>query len=408
MFDISSTTIFQGVVSGGNEQTDAATQSLDAWLNLDTGRLNAWPGGLFQFTFQSRFGSGVNVASGAVSPVNTAAEYPVNSSIENVGLATEYYLFQALHPTVQVLLGKAIGTNFADQNVFAGNYRFQFQNFAFNNNLMLGPYAPGLSTWAGAIIWTPMPWLSVTTAALDTNGTAENFADDFFKDVTILQEFGFRYQLDRRPGNFRVGWILSTKDRIDLSEPFTVRGDGRPDFRDGFNTQGESFMFYGNFDQFFYTLPPQPSSTPPTADSPELSQPPASEAAPAPAGPPLTPPRGLGAFGRFGVGPDDRNFISTFASLGIGGNGAIPSRPYDNFGLGWYYLGFSSDARDIAVIRAFSPTGFAAENGLEVYYTAALTPAIQLTADAQYIFSPALSSNSNNALVLGGRLQVNF
>ena len=93
--------------------------------------------------------------------------------------------------------------------------------------------------------------------------------------------------------------------------------------------------------------------------------------------------------------------------IGIGGNGAIPARPYENFGVGWYYLGSSSNARDWPIAKDLSPTNFSAENGLEVYFTAALTSAIQLTADAQYIFSPALTK-SDNTLVLGGRLQINF
>ena len=52
LFEIYATTISQGVPSGGQDGKSAISQSIDAYLNFDTGRLGLWPGGIFQITFQ--------------------------------------------------------------------------------------------------------------------------------------------------------------------------------------------------------------------------------------------------------------------------------------------------------------------------------------------------------------------
>lgn len=164
-FQIYSTTITQGIASGGKDGASAISESLDAYLTLDTGRLGLWSGGVFQFTFQSRFGSNVNADAGSISPINAAIEFPI-ANANNVGLASEYYLLQSLSPEVMLLLGKVNPTAYFDPNVFANNYRYQFQNFALNNNLILGGYAP-VSTWVGSMIWQPTKWFQVSSGVID-------------------------------------------------------------------------------------------------------------------------------------------------------------------------------------------------------------------------------------------------
>ncbi len=402
-FEIYSTTLAQGVTSGGINEESAVTQSLDAYLNFDTGRLGLWPGGVFQTTFQSRFGSNINPDAGSIAPVNTAAEFPV-AGLDNVGLVSEYYLLQAFSPEVLFLIGKFNPTNYADTNVFANNYRYQFQNFALNNNLMLGSYAP-VSTWGTGIVWQPAKWFQLMTAVIDSNASAENFADDFFKDATVFQEFNFAYKIAERPGNLRLIWGLNTKDSIDLEDPINFRSfNGRRivNFRDPIRTNNSSFAFLVNFDQYLFTVDPE--ATQEYHQRSETSHHHIAHRV-------YAPPPGLGVFGRFGIGPESENLISLFASFGVSGVGLIPGREYDQFGIGWYYVGISDELNDFindsTLLSDALPDDGAAENGLEVYYNFAITPAIQLTADAQYIFNPEFSTE-NHALILGGRLQIDF
>ena len=256
-FEVYSTTIPQGVVSGGNNENSAISENLDAYFNLDTGRLGLWPGGLFQLTVQSKFGSNINADAGSIAPVNSVVEWPI-PGIDNVGAVSEYALLQSFSPEVLFVIGKINPVAYADTNVFANNYRYQFQNFALNNNLMLGTYAP-LSTWAAGVVWQPNPWFHVLTAVFDPNASAQNFVDDFFKDVVIFQEFDFAYKIAERPGNFRLAWVLNTKDGVDLEDPLNFRTfRGRPiiNFRSPINKRDSSFAFTLNFDQYLFTIDP--------------------------------------------------------------------------------------------------------------------------------------------------------
>ena len=403
LFEIYSTTLAQGITSGGNNNSSAVTQSLDAYLNIDTGRNEMWPGGVFQATFQSRFGSNVNGDVGSIAPVNSAAEWPI-AGPDNVGLVTEYYLLQSFSPKLLLLIGKFDPTAYAEVNVFANSYRYQFQNFALNNNLMLGSYAP-VSTWGSAIIWQPAKFFQLISGVLDPNASAENFADDFFKDATVFQEFNFAYKIAERPGNLRLIWALNTKDSSNLEEPLNFRiVNGQPvvDFRDPIQKNDSSFAFLANFDQYLFTT--NPKATQEYHQRSETSHHHIAHRV-------YAPPPGLGVFGRFGIGPESENLVSLFASFGISGIGLIPGREYDRFGLGWYYVGISDDLLDFinssTLVSDTFPSDGAAENGLEFYYNFAITPAIQLSADVQYIFNPEFSTE-NHALILGGRLQVAF
>ncbi|MGK7910430.1 MAG: carbohydrate porin [Synechococcus sp.] len=396
-FDVYSTTIFQGSFASDGDSEFGVSEHLDAYLNLDSGRLGWWPGGILQFTFQGKFGNDINAETGVLSPVNTAANWPIPDE-DNVALVTEYYLTQFLHPQLLGIVGKFNPTSFADNNTFANDYRYQFQNFSLNNNLMLGGFVPEI-TWGAALAWQTTPWLAISTAVLDPNTSAENFADDFFDDITVSQEFAFKYSVSERPGNFRLGWLYNDREKIDLTDPVSlIGGDGILDFRDPFQTEDGSFMVYANFDQYFFTIDPIPTST---------------QDSEGPQSPFFASPRGLGAFGRIGFGPANTNIVNLFASAGIGGKGLIPGRPYDEFGLGWYQLNFSNDFEDTlndSVFLTFLNRGefdLKPENGIEIYYNAAITPAIQFTADAQLILEPGLSRD-DTVLVTGGRLQLNF
>ena len=53
--------------------------------------------------------------------------------------------------------------------------------------------------------------------------------------------------------------------------------------------------------------------------------------------------RGFGIFFTFGASDANPNPLQYFYSLGISGNGIVPGRPDDNFGIGWALTQFSDD-----------------------------------------------------------------
>ncbi len=109
---------------------------------------------------------------------------------------------------------------------------------------------------------------------------------------------------------------------------------------------------------------------------------------------------GFGMFYRFSYTPEDRNPFNIYLSGGVGGRGVIPGRPYDRFGVGAYWLKESSD------LDKQPGNLLGDEVGVEAFYNFAITPALQLSGDVQWI-SPGVTS-SDNAVVLGTRLNTPF
>ncbi|WP_221638159.1 carbohydrate porin [Synechococcus sp. BSF8S] len=390
--DLTATTFYQSVSNSTNPGGDwLETAAFN--MTISTEAMGLWPGGFIHAGVDSKFGDSANVRAGSFSPVNYSATFPVQQEGDYV-LPTEYYLFQELgSPKLVAILGKATGINFADLNIFASNRKYQFNNTALNNNMMLGAFIPWQSTWYGGLVWQATPSLQSVTVAVDPNGSAENFADDFFKDVTIAQQFTYRWGQTDLPGSLIVGGLWSSKESFDFADPTSFAADGEIRFGDALNSSDGGSMFWLTFDQYFYRVPENRLD-------PDLT---------------FYTPRGVGVFARFGAGPDSSNLIRRFASLGMGGKGMISGRPYDEFGFGWYYLDFSRGtveslqnvSRIKSLLTGSEPRDFENEQGVEFYYNFAITPAMRLTFDAQYIFNPFLSSN-DGSLVIGSRLQLAF
>jgi len=103
-----------------------------------------------------------------------------------------------------------------------------------------------------------------------------------------------------------------------------------------------------------------------------------------------------------------------FYSFGLGGNGIIPGRPNDQFGLGYYYITIRNPQFTVAIATR---TFLRNEYGFEAFYDVALTPWMQLTPDIQVIrpaqrdvftLVPLSRQGIDTATVFGVRLQMYF
>jgi porin len=117
---------------------------------------------------------------------------------------------------------------------------------------------------------------------------------------------------------------------------------------------------------------------------------------------PMDPTRSWGVFGNFGVSDAKPNPIHWSAIAGIAGSSPIASRKRDTFGLGYYYLGFSDDFKNVA--RLITPVRD--EHGLELFYDVGVTPWCHVTTDLQVI-TPILE-RAETSLVLGLRAKIDF
>ena len=112
--------------------------------------------------------------------------------------------------------------------------------------------------------------------------------------------------------------------------------------------------------------------------------------------------RSWGVFGNFGISDGKPNPIKWSAIFGIGGSSPIPGRKQDTFGIGYYYLGYSDDFKNVA--RLVAPVRD--ERGLELFYNVGVTPWCHITPDLQVI-TPTLGL-AETSVVLGLRTKIDF
>jgi hypothetical protein len=112
--------------------------------------------------------------------------------------------------------------------------------------------------------------------------------------------------------------------------------------------------------------------------------------------------------GRLGyAGPAASNTLNRDASVALLATGLSDNRQYDSFGIGFYYNGISGKFRNS--IRQLTNTTVKSENGIEIFYNFAITPAISVNASYQHIWNPLSASvtvNQNHADLFLARLNM--
>jgi porin len=312
-------------------------------------------------------------------------------------------LTQSFGPNVTVFAGKI---NTADgSGEFYGDYRTQFEN-----NLPLTLEQVPTSTFGGGIIATPSDDVTLTATALGAGGTADsNDPKKAFGGVFLLgngqlavKPFGLvghqslnisweekkQLSLNQDPSNLAALLLQARYPR--LVDPGPILRDILTRFFPNLpvapqppNRVSSSWAMSYAFDQYLW----QPDGNPH---------------------------HGLGLFFAFGASDGNPNPIRFSYLAGIGGNGVVPGRPADNFGIAVARSEFSGAF--LPFLRQQLGLGLQREDVIETYYNAALTSWLNLTADLQ-IINPALKKGLNAAgrlaaidaaVVIGTRLRVRF
>ncbi|PYM89518.1 MAG: carbohydrate porin, partial [Candidatus Rokuibacteriota bacterium] len=315
---------------------------------------------------------------------------------------------QFLSPKFGLVAGKFFTLD-GDPGAFTGNYRTQFQNGAlvFPMTAALVP----ISAYGGGIVAIPWEGAVLSALALDPSGTPTNSdVTEAFRDgVMVLASAKFSVKPFDRVGYQGVQVMWSNKERFSLTQDpsniakialfnqFPRLADPGPILErilerffpqllvpvQPANRKNDTWAVFYNFDQYLWQ----------------------------PAGDPK---RGIGVFFTFGATDGNPNPIKYSYNMGIGGNGVVPGRPNDNFGIGWARTEFSSNF--VPFLRQRLDLGLDHEDAVEMYYNAALTPWLNATVDLQVV-NPGLkktldSSNRltdvNTAVVAGARLYVRF
>ena len=391
-FDVDWLQILQGVIRGGREEDFGYWGLADYRLNVDTGKLGRWPGGFLGVHAMSSYGTSVNRPAGTLAPVNAAALFPAVAVDDPATALMKLTFAQFLAPWLGVYAGK-IETLDGDANAFAHDFRTQFLNMGLQFNLanILVP----VSAWGGGVVAVPWEGAVFQAGVLDPNGRpTDNSFDDVFQDGVVV---GAEGRVTIMPfglmGHQLLGFTWSNKDRASLrqdpsnlarlllEERFPRLTDPGPVLRRmlerffpqllvpaaPFRTESETWTVYYNFDQYLWS---------PRGD----------------------PQRGLGVFFRFGISDGHANPVKYHFNAGIGGNGIVPGRPHDTFGIGWSRLDFSDDL--VPFLRQRLHLGLEREDAFELYYNAAVTRWLGVSLDLQ-IVEPALK----RALSSSGQLK---
>lgn len=397
----------QGVLDGGHDTGWEFWGTAEYTLNVDTGKAGLWPGGFLKVAAGSSFGESLFRDVGALVPLNTTWLYPEPNDA-STGLMHATFM-QFLHPKFGLLAGKIFTLDANRSGEFAGNFRTQFMNTGLTIPMSLA-LVP-ISAYGGGIIVLPWEGVVLSALALDPSGTVKNndITEAFDDGVMVLAVGSANIKPFGLKGHQKVGVMWSDKTRLSLdqdpgniarllvTEQFPLLGSPGPLLRrilerlfpqllvptQRANREDSTWaMFYG-FDQYLWH---------PGGD----------------------PKRGIGLFFTFGVADGETNPVKYSYSMGIGGNGVVPGRLRDTFGVGWARTEFSEDF--VPFLRQQLRLGLEREDAVEIFYNAAVTSWLSATANLQ-IVEPALTKKLSSSgrladvdtTVVGGlRLYVRF
>jgi porin len=210
----------------------------------------------------------------------------------------------------------------------------------------------------------PMLMLTVLNST-DTTGTS-GFGELFNDGVLLSAAVRVPTNWFDRPGHQLLGGTWNSRTYTSIAEAYIPYPDVATP-----TTRG-SWCLYWNFDQFLVVDPADDT-------------------------------RGWGPFGRAGLADPNTSPINAFLSFGVGGNVLGRMRRDDTFGVGWYWASASPQIGTL-ITSQFGPVGDG--QGIECFYNYALTPALRITPDVQYVV-PSLRS-AEPALIAGVRALVSF
>lgn len=381
-----------GNVSGGIRRGVVYEGLLELGLEVDTGKMNWWPGGLFKASSLHPHGRGLTTRY--VGDLLAVSNIDGHDSIRLYELWFEQ---KFLREQFSLKLGQLV----ADEEFTVTEGSGEFLNSAFGwpafisgNTINTGPAfyaaAPGarLRYEAGSSLYLQAGIFDGDTFDSPTGDPTVN-ASGLRVHVSGGQgyfwigEAGYRITSDERgdgalPGEYKVGVWGHTGEFASNS----IDRSGNPIALSGLDaaTRSSNYGVYVAGEQMIW----REKET-----------------------------QGLTIFARAGGSPPDRNLFEFVLDTGVVYRGFFPSRNDDVAGLGFVYARLSRDIREFEMLDASANgtrySGFSDhESVLEFFYSMHLKKWWTLKPDVQWVFNPGGSTGASDAVVLGVRTEIVF
>ncbi len=374
----------QRVTSGGSEDDTAFGASGDLWSALDLHKMGVIPGGLLTMRAEFDVGKSVVKSAGTILPPSYNAILPVSGETDRDTLSlTSLYYTQFFGERFGFWFGRSDTHHNANLGEFAGLNpqvgNTQFQNFALTAIPVMPLSQPYVSSLGAGVFARPTKDLSLAAMVMDSREASQRSGlDDFGKDWNSFFAVNLQHRLSDLPGGQLLGYSYSWNGDYTKLESSQLQNliTGTP-----LQSESETWAVIYSAWQYLQVFEGDTSKPINLRDG-------------------RADHRGWGVFLMAGLADEDTNPVQWSLAGGVGGRGLLPTRPNDSFGIGYFFV----DLKGGVVANLIGLKS--AEQGMEIYYEAEITPWFHVTPDLQ-IVDPGLSA-SDTAVILGLRGNITF
>lgn len=363
--DVQLTQFYQGVASGGREQTFEYGGKVDYIFTVDGSKFGH-EGFTTILHAETQYGQSINPVAGAFAFPNTSMLYPLPGTHETA--ITGLIFQQALSESFALTAGK-----FNLLDLWSMLYPNTGRGITGFMNLSLIAPVPIIRTTnlsvngAGAMVLEGQQ-IQGALMVYDTNNSSTTVGlDNLFDDgAVVLGYWRIFTDLGGRPGSHAVlgNWSSRSYTSVDPSSWTVVPGQGLV-----VGSETGSWTLSYILDQVLWADPCHPT-------------------------------RNVNLMSQWMIADGNPNFYKWSGNVALQASGVMPGRELDTMGAGYFYDGLSNNFQ-----RLVSPVvNLQDVHGAELYYNAAVTPWFRLTTDLQVIDN----ANVNQDTVIAVGLRANI
>jgi len=348
------TQFYQGVSSGGTGTSSEYNGTAQAKVDFDFGKLAGWHDWSAEIKAEMRFGGPLVTSAGTISPVNTAAIIPGTDgtvfAITAVNVTRLFPVNLKEGKLVVLSFGRYNLVDLIDEDFFAGGGTERFFNLAQIGPLTVLRQVPLITNAVNlAYVRGGAPFFTFSLIDPNDHSTDPGLSNLFGDGVTFAPALNLSAKYLGKTAKHTVGGAITTKAYTPFDAIHQAIIPGPP--INPVEPQRGSWSVNYTFRQYLVERGPRD---------------------------------GWGFFGQLSFADQATSPVTTFFDVGLGGNGLIPNRPRDEFGLSYGYTDMSDVLKDNLDLL---PIGgrLQVEHQLELFYNLHLTPWLQLTGDLQIL-----------------------